>query len=207
MALARKLFVNWHTRRRQKNDLSVTLDPVEELGFLKYEQYPFEVVIVEPDSTDGGINAFQRVDITDLTLKMAINDTLDDATPLAEQVTWTKDTSRMVFSGTLNLNTAAMNSYITANKSPYFELEITDGTNRVKVLQEACNVALALLPVATTSPDPSRVYLDYNETFGIFVPRVMGNGESISIPSPNGAYRRIIGCNDDGTARDDIETL
>jgi hypothetical protein len=208
VALARKLFVNWHTRRRQKNDLSASLDPVETLGFLKYEQYPFEVVIVEPDSTSGGLNAFTRVPIADLTLKMAINDTLDDATPLAETSggSWTKDTSRNVFIGTLSLNTAAMSSYITADKTPYFELEITDGTNRVKILQEDCAVALSLMPVTTTSPDPSRTYLDYNETLGIFVPRVMAAGESIVIPSPNGLHRRIIGCNDDGTARDDIET-
>lgn len=206
--MARKLFVNWHTRRRQKNDLSASLDAVATMGFLKFEQYPFEVVIVEPDPA-GGLNSFTRVDITGLTLKMAINDTLEDATPLAETSggSWTKDTSRMVFSGTLNLNTAAMTTYIDGDKSPYFELEVTDGTNRVKILQEVCAVAKSLMTVATTSPDPSRVYLDFNEQMGIFVPRAMANGDSISIPSPSGIYRRIIGCNDDGTARDDIETL
>jgi hypothetical protein len=138
---------------------------------------------------------------------MAINDTLEDSTPLAEQTSWSKNTSTNVFSGTLNLNTSAMNTYISATKAPYFELEVSDGTNRVKILQEVCAVAQSLLPVTTTSPDPSRVYLDYNENMGIFVPRVMGNGESITIPSPNGAYQRILGCNDDGTRRDDIEAL
>lgn len=205
MALARKLFVNWHTRQRQKSDLTASLDSVSRMGFLKYEQYPFEVVIVEPDPTNPA-GRFVRVDITNLSLKMAINDTLDDSTPLAEQTSWTKDTSRNVFSGTLNLNTSAMNTYIDGDKTPYLELEISDGTNRVKILQETCAVAISLMPVATTSPNPSRVYLDFNEIFGLFVPRVLGNGESITIPSPNGAYRRIIGCNDDGTARDDIET-
>jgi hypothetical protein len=206
VALARKLFVNWHTRQRHKSDLSSSLDPVATMGFLKYEQYPFEVVLIEPDP-DGGAHDFVRVDITDLSLKMAINDTLEDSTPLAEQTSWSKNTSTNVFSGTLNLNTSAMNTYISATKAPYFELEVSDGTNRVKILQEVCAVAQSLLPVTTTSPDPSRVYLDYNENLGIFVPRVMGNGESITIPSPNGAYQRILGCNDDGTRRDDIEAL
>jgi hypothetical protein len=203
--LARKLFVNWHKRRRQRSDISAADDSVQRMGFLKHEQYPFEVVIVEPNPS-GGQNSFVRVDITDLSLKMAINETLGSATPKAEQTSWVKDTSRNVFSGTLDLNTSAMNTYIDGDKSPYFELEIYDGTNRVKILQETCDVAQSLMPVTTTSPDPARVYLTFDEQKGIFVPRVMGAGETISITSPNGSYRRIIGCNDDGTARDDIET-
>lgn len=209
MALARKLFVNWHTRRRQKNDLSASPDPVQTLTFGKYEQLPLEVVIIEPDSTRGGLNDFTRLDITDLGLKVIINDTLDDASPLVELsgVDVTKDTGRRAFLGTLNLNTAGMTSYIgSTDKTPYFLVLIYDGTNWVPVLQETCSVLVTAATQTTVSPDPSRQYMDYNENLGVFVPRVMGPGESIVIPSLNGLYRRIIGCNDDGTARDDIET-
>lgn len=205
--LAWKLFVNSRTRSRQLSDLSSTPDPVSRMGFLKYEQVPFEVAIIEPDPTNP--RGFRRIDITDLSLKMVINDTADDATPKAETSggSWVKDTGQNVFIGTLNLNTAAMNDYITADKTPFFELEVTSGANRLKILSELCNVSIGVTQTTTTSPDPSRVYLDYNETFGIFVPRSMGNGESIAIPSANGLYRRILGCNDDGTRRDDIEEL
>lgn len=172
------------------------------MGFLKHEQYPFEVVIVEPNP-DGGPNSFVRVDITDLSLKMAINETLGSATPKAEQTSWVKDTSRNVFSGTLDLNTSAMNTYIDGDKSPYFELEIYDGTNRVKILQETCDVAQSLMPVTTTSPDPARVYLTYEEMLGIFVPRVMGPGETLTWRDFNGNNLRIFGTRTDGTPQDD----
>lgn len=177
------------------------------MTFFKYEQIPFEVVIVAPNPP-AGLNGFSRVNITNLGLKIAINDSLDDATPLAEQASWTKDTNTNIFSGTLNLNTAAMTSYVgSSDKTPFFFVLIYDGTNWVPILQETCNVLVGTLQQTTTSPDPSRVYLDFDESMGVFVPRVMGAGESIIIPSPNGQYRRIIGCNDDGTARDDIEEV
>lgn len=203
MAFARKLFVNWHTRSRQRSDLSSNPDPVETLGFLKYEQVPFEVVIVEPNPS-GGLHSYQRVDITDLSLKMAINDTLDDATPLAEQTSWTKDTSTNTFSGILSLNTVAMNTYIDGDKTPYFELEITDSNGaRFKILSESCNVAKGVLQTTTTSPDPAKLYLTYEEILGIFAPRVMGPGETITWRSPDGTIHRIFGVRDDGSPQDD----
>jgi hypothetical protein len=204
MALARKLFVNWHRKRRQRSDTSASDDSVQRIAFLKYEQVPFEVVVVEPDPA-GGPNSFARVDITSLSLKMAINDTQDDASPLVEQATWAKNTSTNTFSATLDLNTAGMNSYITGDKAPYFEIELFDGTNRVKILSELCTVALSVMPVTTVSPDPTRVYPTLAELMGIFVPRVMGIGETITIPSPSGEYRVILGCNDDATFKADVE--
>lgn len=205
MALARKLFVNWHTRTRQRSDISASLDSVQTMGFLKGEQIPFEVCFVEPDPT-GGPNSFTRVDITGLSLKMAINDTTDDATPLAENTSWTKDTSKNTFTGTLNLNTAAMNAYITGTVTAIFELELTDGTNRYKALSQTCNLALGVLQATTVAPDPLKVYLTADEQMGVFVPRAMENGASISLPSLSGAYRVILRCNDDGTFGSDVET-
>ncbi len=202
MALARKLFVNWHTRRRQKNDLSASLDTVSRMGFLKGEIYPFEVVIVEPNPA-GGVNSFQRVDITNLSLNMMINDSLFTATPKAQQTSWSKDTSRNVFSGSLSLNTAAMNTYIDGTKTAYFELEIVDGTNRVKVLSEECDLALGVGQVTTSSPDPAREYYTKDEMVGVFVQRVMGPGETITWRDANGVTYRIFGVRTDGTPQDD----
>src|SRR5688572_4497776 len=98
MALGRKLFVNWHTKRRQKSDTAATGDGQDRIIFHKYETVPLEIVIVEPRPS-GSTNQFDRIDITDLTLRVAINETADTATPKAEQTTWTKNTSTNTFSG------------------------------------------------------------------------------------------------------------
>jgi len=59
----------------------------------------------------------------------------------------------------------------------------------------------------TVSPDPSKVYLTFEEAMGIFVPRRMGAGETIIIPSPDGHTERTIGANDNGTAQDDMASV
>lgn len=175
------------------------------MTFLKYEQVPFEVVIIETSRTRGS-QKFDRIDITDVSLKMAINQDLDDPTPLAETsgASWAKNTSTNTFTGVLNLNTALMNSYIGAiDKLPYFEIELTTSTGRYRALFETCSVRVGTLQTTTTSPDPSREYLTKDEMMGIFVPRIMGAGETITWRSPDGTIYRIFGVRDDGTPQDD----
>jgi hypothetical protein len=204
MALARKLFVNWHTRRRQASDVSGALDPVQTLKFFKYEQIPLEVVIVEP-KTDNPLR-YQRVDITPLSLKVLIHPTLDTAAAHVELsgVSVTKDESRNVFLGTLNLNTSAMNTYVaSADKTPYFQVLLYDGTNWVPILQEVCDVVVGLAQQTTTAPDAARRYLTFEEAIGLFVPRVLSPGETITWRSPDGVNYRIFGVRDDGTPQDD----
>jgi hypothetical protein len=204
MALGRKLFVNWHTKRRQKSASSSAPDSVDRLVFYKRETVPFQVVILEPDP-DGGLNAFTRVDITDLTLRMAINDTSDDdATPLVEQSTWTKDEETNTFIGELPLNVAAFNSYLAADKTPYFEIELLSASSRVKILSELCEAKVGVLTTTTTSPDPLSEYYTIQQLRGIFVPYVLPPGKTITIPSQDSNSQRILGCNNDGTAQDDI---
>lgn len=205
MSLARKLFINWHTRKRQRTDQATAGDVVDTLRFLKYESVPFEICIIEPDP-EGGPNDFLRVDVTDLSLKVAINDTLDDAAPLAEQTSWAKNTANNTFTGNLNLNTGAMNSYITGDKTPYFEAEVSDSTGaRFKVISEVCSVGIGVLQTTTTSPDPAKVYLELDVAKGLFLPRELGDGETITFK--NGIYRRVIGENPDGSPQDDQYTV
>jgi len=206
MALSRKLFINWHTRSRQRSDVSGAPDVVDTLEFAKYENVPLTIVLVEPDPDTPGPNNFVRVDITDLSLKVVINDTTDDGTPLVEQTTWTKNTADSTFTGYLNLNTAAMNSYVgSTDRTVYFEVETTDSAGaRVKVLTEDdCSVIVGVAQTTTTAPDAAKIYLSMDEMIGLFARRVMGPGESIRFVDANGVAVRTIGVNADGTPQDD----
>lgn len=205
MGLARTLFINWHKRTRVFSDAYAGPDLADVLTFRRQEIIPFEVVIVEPDPTRGP-SFFRRVDITDVTLEMAINDALQDDTPLAHTpgASWSKNTSTNTFTGSLDLNTSAMNTYIDGDKTAYFEIRLTTGGgDRVPVITETCNLKKGVLTTTTTSPDPAKMYLTYEEMVGLFVPRILGAGETITLKSPDGTKERILGVRDDGTTQDD----
>lgn len=201
MVFARKLFINWHTKSRQRSDTLGGPDVVDRLKFAKYENAPLYIVIVEP-KPEGG---FQRVDVTGLSLAVRIHASLDSATPHVEQTSWSKVDANTAFSGNLNLATAAMNSYVgSSDKTPYFEVQITDGTGAlVKALFETCNVVVGVGQIATVAPDALVRYPTFDEMLGICATRVMKTGESITWIDENGVNRRTIGVRTDGTPQDD----
>jgi len=202
--LARKIFVNWQTKKLQLSDESAT--PVDPPTFQRYETVPLCIVIIEP-CDPWGPNDFQRIDITNVSLKVAINDTLDDASPLAEQATWTKNTANNTFEGNLVLNNPTFNSWIGSSetKSAYLEIEATEGVApRVKIYSSAITVKGSVLQPTTTSPDPTREYYTKQEMEGIFVQFRLQPGQTISIPNPANTHERIIGCQDDATELDSV---
>lgn len=200
----RKLFVNWQTKKLQISDQKsgdVVL-PV----FNKYETIPFEVVIVEPSLVALGVERYSRVDISNLSLSIAINDTFDDAAPLAYQSTFTKDEDNNVFSGELALNTTALNTYIGSNdsKTAYFEIEIQEGTARSKIYLATITIQNSVTQVSTTAPTPADEYLTKAQTSAQFLQKVLPAGEQITITSPSGTYQRILGVDDGGASIDII---
>lgn len=206
MSLARKLFVNWVTKKRQRSDKSGSPDVIDRLSFYKYSKVPFEVVIVEPKDS-GTPNDFNRVSVTDLSLRMGIGDTKDDSSPLAEFTAWTKNTANNTFTGILDCNTGAMSSYIgSADKIGYFEIQVTDSAGALeKIVSEECDLRVGVLTTTTSSPDPNKIFLELDTAKGLFVTREMGDGESITFK--NGIYRRVIGLNPDGSGQDDYYSI
>jgi len=200
----RRLFVNWWTKQLQISDRNsgpFTLPP-----FNKYETVPFEIVIVEPAVESTRLSTFSRVDISNLSISVAINDTFDDASPLAYQPTWTKDKDENVFSGQLELNTAALNTYLGSNSSltPYFEIEIQEGTARSKIYQATVTLKNSVTNISPSAPSPVDEYFTKAQTSAQFVQKVMPASEQLTFTSPSGTYQRIIGVDDGGAPIDTI---
>jgi hypothetical protein len=200
----RKIFVNWFTKKLQLSDSKsgdFTLP-----AFNKYETIPFEVCIIEPSLIAIGIERYSRVDISNLSLSVAINDTYDDAAPLCYQSTFTKDEDQNIFSGELALNTAALNSYIGSadSRTAYLEIEIQEGTARNKIYTGQVTIQNAVTQVGATAPTPVDEYLTKAQTTAQFVSKVMPAGEQLTITSPSGTYQRILGVDDGGAAIDII---
>lgn len=200
----RRIFVNWFSKKLQISDRKSGefVLPV----FNKYETIPLEVVIVEPDTANTGIDRFARVDISNLSLSVSINDTFDDSSPLAQQTSWTKDEDNNIFTGELALNTAALNTYIGSSdsKTAYLEIEIQEGTARSKVFTGTVILQNAVTTVSTTAPTPLDEYYTKAQTTAQFVQKVLPAGEQITLTSPSGTYQRIIGVDDGGAAIDII---
>lgn len=200
----RKIFVNLSTKRLQVSDAKSGEFVLPQ--FNKYETVPFEVVIVEPSRIALGIDRYSRVDISNLSLSIALNDTFDDASPLAYQNTFTKDEENNVFSGELAINTAALNSWLGSSDSKvaYFEIEIQEGTARNKIFTGQVTVQNSVTQVGASVPSPIDEYLTKAQTSAQFVQKILPAGEQITITSPSGTYQRILGVDDGGAAIDII---
>lgn len=202
--LSRKLYIQWH-----KKVLVLSGDSCTEVDppiFQKYETVPLKIYIVEPGEP-WGPNDLSFVDITNVSLKVAINDTLDDAAPLAEQATFTKNTADNSFEGNLVLNNSTFNTWIgsDSSKAAYLEIEATEGAApRTKIYSKNITVKGSVLQPTTTSPDPTKEYYTKQEMEGLFVQFRLQPGQTISIPNPANTHERVLGCNDDATEADTV---
>ena len=199
----RRLFVNKETKTLQVSDTNG--GPFILPYFNKYETIPLSVVIVEPDYTAVGINRFGRVDISPLSLKVAIHSGYDTASPLTEQTTWTKDETLNTFEGELPMNVAAMNTFIgsSATIAAVFEIEWSEGTARSKIVLP-CILQNAVTQPGSAGPAATTEYYTKPETNAQFVAKIMPAGEQITITSPGNVYQRIIGVDDGGNVIDQV---
>lgn len=201
MANRRKLYIDWTTKTlvRGMNDHSIYTLP----SFHKYETVPLEISIVEPGSSPT--SAWTKLDVDNIALSVSMNDTLDDASPFALQETWTKDSSENTFTGDLVLNTAAANAYIgsTASVSAYFEVQMVEGSARVKLYRASIVFAQGIVQPASTAPDPASEYYTKAQIESLFLRPVNSAGQTLTLRSDDGSWDRILGITNDGVPIDD----
>lgn len=200
----RKLFVNFQTKALQISDRNGGLFALP--NFNKYETVPLEIVLVESDLTATGLPKYTRMDVSALSISVAISQSFDSAAPLAYQPTFTKDEQLNLFSAELALNTAALNTYLGSadSKSAYFEIEVQEGTARTKVYTAIITLQNAVTQVGGTVPSPVDEYLTKAQQVAQFFPRVGGASGQLTFTSPGSIYQRIIGVADDGSPIDQI---
>lgn len=205
MAATRKLFVNLDTKKLQVSETNGGIFVLP--NFNKYENVAFKVVIVETDRSAVGPPGWSRVDIGNLSMSMALNDSYDDASPLAYQNTFTKNEEDNSFEGSLSLNTAALNSWLTSSdpsKSAFFEIEIQEGSNVVKLYVQTVTVQNAVAQVGAVVPSPVDEYYTKAQADQQFEKPVGEPGRQKTYTSPSNLYQRIIGVTDEGLPIDQI---
>lgn len=200
----RKLFVNWFTKTLQvsdKNGGALVLP-----AFNKYEVVPFEIVIVEPNTQAVGPPQWTRVRVSNLSLSMALNDTFDDASPLAYQNTFTKDETTNTFAGDFSLATAALNTWLstTESKTAYFEIAYSEGGNYSPIFQATVTVRQSVAQIGAVVPSPVDEYYTKAQADAQFLQPIGPAGVQHTITSPGGIYQRILGVTDDAVPIDQI---
>ena len=200
----RNLWVNWITKSLQQSDLNggeFVLPP-----FYKYESAALRIRILEPDPTVFP-EGFSIVSVAPLTLTVSINDTLDDATPLAQQASWASDTTLNKFEGTLDLNTVAMCAYVGSASSvqAFFQIDVTQaGGAPMPIYQKQITILNSVTQPTTTSPDVTKTYRTADESDGLYLGTIGAPGKWRTELSPSGNYSRTLGVDDGGAPIDII---
>ena len=170
--------------------------------FYKYEIRPVEIYILLPDPLNPA-RSWNRQEVDNVALRVALNDSTDTATPKAETTSWTKDTTENCFRGDLNLNTSLMNTYVDADsKDIYLEVSYTEPggsfDSRVILYLAQMNIKRGVAQATTTNPDPAKDYVERGELGGQYVTFIMPAGQTLTLKSPNGNRSRTLGIDNDG---------
>lgn len=169
-----------------------------------------KITVVDPSGSLGG---FSKVDLGSYGLRVAIGatptGTSGGPTPLALQNTFTWDSADKSFSGSLECNTTAIDTFIgtAASATAYFEVNLTLAGNRITILQETFTLKAVVDEATSTAPTPTDVYLTKAECLALFAKFVNDAGATIVLKSPGAIYGRELGIGDDGAPVDNIITL
>lgn len=156
---------------------------------------------------------YSKVTLTNLNLKVAVGVRAGSPTLYANQYTWTKvydaGASTGYFSADLTLNTNELNTAIGSSSelsTAFFEIQLSeDGLYRTVYQTGITILASVIDPSGSAVPTPQTNYLTREECIEMFV-RWSNNasGKIIDLVSPDGASHRLIGVNNDKSAKDDL---
>lgn len=191
-----------------KNGTPTTLPPL-----FQYNLQEFQIEVVDPTGSLGTGNLFSSVDLNGASLRLAITPTPTGTgggpTVLALQTTWTWSAANQWFTGSVDLSSTDIATYIgsLASKDANFELTITVGGNRSTIYQATVSLRAAGDEGTATSPTPAELYLPKSESDARYAKREGLAGEVIVLKSANGTYAVELSCNNDGTFGTNLITL
>lgn len=125
-------------------------------------------------------------------------------TTLAYQNTFSDDSTSQFKVGSISLNTAAIDSAITAATSgsitAYLQIKVTytDGTTRTVYFQPTVTIQKTYLTAATTAVPPSESAATESWVIGTFFPKSGTAGGDVKIMQSSGGYQFRFFVDDDG---------
>lgn len=208
MVSALNLVIDRQSRKLVSFNGSITAIPAVFQGNV----IDLKITVVDPTGSLSGA-PYSKVALGSYGVRVAIGATPTGSsggpTPLALQNTFTWDAVDSSFSGSLECNTAAIDSHIgaAASATAFFEVNLTLSGNRITILQEAFTLKAVVDEATSTVPTPTDSYLTAAESRATFQPRVGANGDVIVLKSPNGVYGLEIGVSNTGEMTTNVITL
>lgn len=203
MAATLKLYVDWFAKKLVTSKTSAASFSLP--TFYYGEVFPFQITLLEPNPAVGW-NGYAVVNNANIGLKLIVSSVaVDTGTTLATQYSWTKDTVEMTFSAEVGFNTAAIDTWLStdATKTAYLEIQITEGTVVSTVYKTAITIGASQLTPSTQQVPAGETPLSQEVAKAMFVQKMMGAGESITLTSADGTKQGVLYWGDDGVLHAD----
>lgn len=181
-------------------------------SFFQAEKINLQLYPVIPTNLSPPSAAFSKVDISALLPFVYMGPRAGASALLAAQEVWTAVPASGYFAAVLDLNTTAMNTAIGTSDSitTLFEIQWSEAGVRRIGYQSTVTVNSTVYDIAGASvlPSPAASYPTWQEARATFVKwlnnDVSDRGKTVTLYSPDGTALRIIGVNDDKSAKDDL---
>lgn len=199
--------MDWFNKRLIKSRYSSS--PFVLPAFFQGDIVPIQIQIVEPNPA-GGPNDYVVPEIGSMGLKLAVSATPTGTpttpAPFVTQFTWSQNTNESYFYADVAFNTTELDTFLgsAASATAYLEIEVTESSSITTVLQETFTIKAQIIETGTLTVAAGQTPLSFELANQLFARKLMNPGETLTIPSPDGTRRRILGCNDDGSAQDDV---
>lgn len=187
------------------------------MSFFQGSNVSLRVYIARPTGAVTGAR-YAKVDISALSLQVAIGPRAGAEAIKAAQYTWTKQISpdsaglSGYFYADIDLNTTDLNTAIGTSESyeSYLEFRISESGASYRVITQAKFTLQSVVKdpgSASSTPTPSSSYLTRDECLELFVlwdnrNRSGNAGRNVVLVSPDGAHTRTIGVDNDGAGID-----
>lgn len=189
------------------------------LNWYQGSNVSLRVYVARPTGLTTGAR-YAKIDITSLSLQVALGPRAGAEAIKAAQYTWTKQTTADsdgklgYFYADLDLNTSDLNTAVGTSESydAYLEFRISEGGANYRVVSQTPIKVLAVVKdpgSASSTPSPSSSYLTREECLEYFVMwdnrnRTENAGRSVVLVSPDAAHTRTLGVDNDGAGIDYI---
>src|ERR1041385_840046 len=156
-----------------------------------------QITVLDPTGDLGG-TPWSKVDLSADTIRVAIGatptGTAGGPTPLALQTVFTWDPVKLKFSGSLGLNTTAIDTFIgtASSATAYFEVNIVDAGNRITIFQGTVQLVAVVDEATSTAPNPTDQYFTAAESNSRFVLKQFVAGDAIIMVSADGTKRGLV---------------
>jgi len=180
------------------------------------DQIPFRIWPVKPTNT---VTApyFTKQSIDNFTLQFSVGARAGSESLLVSQTSWTKvydagSSGTGYLSATVNFNTTNLNNAIASSDSynTFLEIKLAEsGVERVIHQQSLIVIACVQGPGSSSAlPTPAADYFTKEQVVALLSQCVKftgnANGATLTLVSPDGGSQRILGVNNDKSAKDDL---